>query len=135
MLRKINENLNLIETGGRTLLQIYEGGDSLRFDPPLRVDWSVYCDKSHPAGDVTTAYITFDFGLEYQINPISTKNSGWGYHGINEDSSIEEVTVSVIRYDLFHAFCHYQGDPNYTHLHWALYGNLKDRCKIVEKMD
>jgi len=23
-------------------------------------------------------------------------------------------------------------DPNYSHLHWAIYGNLKDRVKIIE---
>ncbi len=125
----------LIERGGRTLLQLREGLLTLTFDPPLRVDWSVFRDSSHPAGDITTAYVTFDFGMTYEILPIFTKNNGWGYNGVNKDSTIEEVIVSVIRYDLFHAFTHYQGDPNYTHLHWALYGNLKDNVTIHEDSD
>ena len=125
----------LIETSGMTLVEISEGWAALQFNPPLRVDWSIYRDSSHPAEEITIAYITFDFGLEYKINPIATKNSGWAYQGVTPQSTNEEVIKSIIRYDLFHAFTHYHGGPNYSHLHWALWGCLKDQVKVVEHFE
>ena len=44
-----------------------------------------------------------------------------------------KVGFTCSSFDLFHAFCHCSFDPNYTYLHWALYGNLKDRVTINEK--
>lgn len=120
-----------IEKGGATIVQITEGWDVLQFDPPLRVDWAVYKEDR---GTTTRAYIIYDFGMEQTCCPLALIGAGWSYGGINKDSSIEEVIKSVIRYDLFHAFTHYCGDPNYTYLHWALYGNLKNRCKVIEKL-
>lgn len=131
----VDINEKLIEENSCTFVQLNESDIVLYFDPPLKVSWSIYENKSHPLGPVTIAYIIFDFGLEYEINPVSTKNNGWGYQGINPNSTNDMVIKSVIIYDLFHAFTHFQGDPNYTHLHWALYGNLKDRIKVIENFN
>ena len=116
-----------LEEGRRTLLQISEGWAYLVFDPPLRVEWSIWKEK-----DASIAYVDYDFGLEFKINLDAQRKSAWGYNGVNKESTNEEIVTSIIRFDLFHAFTHYQGDPNYSHLHWALYGNLKDRCKVIE---
>lgn len=36
------------------------------------------------------------------------------------------------KFDLIHSFFHNQLDPNYNLVHWSLYGNLKDRARLVE---
>ena len=121
-----------VESGEFVFEEIHEGeGRSLTFFPPLRVVWDTYVDH-HPAGDTTTAYIEMDFGMEYKIKPVATKNGGWHYDEINKDSTNEEVIKTIIKFDLFHAFCHTSLDPNYGIIHWALYGNLKDRVIIKD---
>lgn len=122
------QNVKPLETGGKTLVQIKEGSDRwLKFNPHLRVDWSVWREK-----DEQIAYVTYDFGLDFKINLDAQRKSWWGYGCLNKESTNAEIVDAIIRFDLFHAFFHYQGDPNYSHLHWALYGNLKDRCEAVE---
>jgi hypothetical protein len=45
---------------------------------------------------------------------------------------LESITAKVTRtaeFQLAHAFGHIPCDPNYTVLHWALFGNLKQYYK------
>ena len=51
---------------------------------------------------------------------------------INNIEKIEDKVKRMAQYDLSHAFFHYKDDPNYTHYHWALYGNYKDRVILEE---
>jgi hypothetical protein len=54
--------------------------------------------------------------------------------GNNPEADPLKTIMATIKFDLMHAFFHYQGDPNYTHLHWALYGNLEDRVELRDPM-
>ncbi len=130
---KMDEKLNAkpLETGGWTLLEIWEGYTSITFNPPMRVDFSVW---EEPGAKID--YVTYDFGMDFKINLDAQRRSWWSY-GLDwkKDPSNEEIINAIVRFDLFHAFTHYQGDPNYSHLHWALYGNLKDRCKVTEHFE
>ena len=95
---------------------------------PIKIEWSYYEDSQ-------TAHVTYDFGMEYPISMNPEKNcliSPSDHSYVHSDSTIENKIKAVVKFDLFHAFFHYQGDPNYSHLHWALYGNLKNRLFIHE---
>ena len=118
-----------IENGKISYGSIWEGECvNLQFDPPLEIEWSAY---SH--NNVVTVYISYDFGMSYKIKPYESLKCGWGYNGSNDKTSLSTLIENEIKFDLFHAFTHYKDDPNYTYLHWALYGNLKDICKVTER--
>ncbi len=116
-----------LEEGRWILKQVSEGWVDLVFDPPQLISYTVWKENG-----ALIAYISFAFGMEYSINLDNQRKSSWHYSGINEKSTNEEIINSILKYDLFHAFTHYQGDPNYSHLHWAIYGNLKNQVKVVE---
>ena len=69
----------------------------------------------------------FNFGMEYRIPTAKEKNFLYNYAEKNENAEPIKTVFSTIKFDLMHAFFHYSGDPNYSHTHWALYGNLKDK--------
>lgn len=77
-----------------------------------------------------SAYVIFDFGMSSIIQLDSRKNCI--FMG-RDDLSDNDKMFEDVKFDLFHAFFHYVDDPNYTHYHWALYGNLKDRVEIDEE--
>jgi hypothetical protein len=52
--------------------------------------------------------------------------------GINPKLSDEDIVRRQVEFDLAHTFDHPNYDPNYSHTHWALYGNLKDRVDNIE---
>jgi hypothetical protein len=104
--------------------------DTLMFNPPLKVKWSCWLNE-HTGRHV---YINYDFGLTDRFDPYKSIGSGWHYNEIQMDTPLPEIVKAFVQYDLFHAFCHTSCDPNYSHLHWALFGNLKDRVKVIESL-
>jgi len=104
-----------------------EEADKLEFHLPLIVEW-----MASVKDNIVTVYLDYDFGLTYEFRPYESIKKGWCYNNIHEQTPLDEIVKSFIQYDLFHAFCHTSLDPNYSHLHWALYGNLKDRVKVIE---
>jgi hypothetical protein len=46
--------------------------------------------------------------------------------------AIKKNLIQKINYDLAHAFHHIKFDSNYSHTHWALYGNLKNRVMLFD---
>lgn len=119
--------------------EIKEGESVIAFTPPLVVEYSIWDKKNAQGGDnypedvKTMGYATYDFGME-MMTPLELKHN-WlvnGYNGLSKESTEEDVLMHSLIYDLFHAFCHTEMDPNYTHYHWALYGWLKDRAKVTE---
>jgi hypothetical protein len=102
--------------------KIEEGGESILFDPPLLVEYETIVDNGK-------VFIVYDFGMTGFVN------IGERLFFFNKDDklSLKEKVEQIVSFDLFHAFCHCSFDPNYTYLHWALYGNLKDRVTINEK--
>ena len=105
--------------------------DTLVFTPPLKIEWTAYRNE-HPLGPTTTVYVDYDFGLTDKFKPYASITGGWHYNDITINTPLPEIVKAFVQYDLFHAFCHTSMDPNYSHLHWAIYGNLKDRVKIIE---
>lgn len=104
-----------------------EEADRLEFNLPLIVEWMAFIKDN-----VVTVYVDYDFGMTDKFRPYESIKGGWCYNDINEKTPLDEIVKSFVQYDLFHAFCHTPLDPNYSHLHWALYGNLKDRVKVIE---
>lgn len=92
----------------------------LLFNPPLVVHGSI-----EKGGDV--AYYWYDFGMEDNVSVKKDSNFLYNYGGTNKECDPVQTVLNTVKYDLSHAFNHYQGDPNYGHTHWALYGNLYDR--------
>jgi len=79
---------------------------------------------------VTYGLIRFDFGMIKQIVVSPEYNSLCaGYNKLTPQSGPVEILKNTIQFDLFHAFYHYEHDPNYEDYHWALVGHLKDRVK------
>jgi len=124
---------------------IQEGDDKdfrqLFFNPPLVVEFKIYdrIDKetgkqNYPDEYPRLAFATFDFGMSVEIpvtpehNPIVNSYE----EGLTKDSPEEDILMKTITFDLFHAFFHYQQDPNYSHYHWALIGWLQNRTTIKE---
>jgi hypothetical protein len=123
----------LLEKGHFTIDKIDESGIRfLEFNPPLNIDWSFY-PNSMPGG--RECFVDYDFGLTDRFRPYASIAMGWSYDDITMKTPISEVVKAFVKYELFHAFFHYQGDPNYSHLHWALSGHLKDRVKIIDNED
>ncbi len=97
------------------------------FKNPLKVD--VFFGNP----DDGKALAVYDFGMDDEI-PLA-KERNWLYNYAGENDLIDPIRTvfSTIKFDLMHAFFHYQGDPNYSHTHWALYGNLKDRAEADDE--
>ena len=127
----------LLKEGEFVFTTIDEDGRSLQFDPPLKITWSCY-RETKPMEDGewsmkrTIVFVDYDFGMPDKFCPYDSIRNGWGYNGISLETPMEEIVKSFIKFDLFHAFCHYPLDPNYSHLHWALFGNLKEQTKVID---
>lgn len=123
----------LLAKGSFSFSKIEEDGYRfIEFSTPLEVWWCLY---QNPTTGHRTAYVDYDFGLSDTFCPYQSIIKGWRYDNITTETQPEEIIRAFVKYDLFHAFFHYNQDPNYTHLHWALYGNLKDRVKLIDGED
>jgi hypothetical protein len=116
------------QTGQLTFTKIKEA-DELEFNPPLVVNYTI---EKNGLG-VLRAFISYDFGMDDEI-PVSPEHNFLcsGYQDLTKESDPVDVLRKTIEFDLFHAFTHYEGDPNYTHRHWALKGWLNERVLIHE---
>lgn len=124
----MNKSETLIKEGSINFSSICECDITLRFDPILVVDYAIYKKT-----DSIIANVLFDFGMSLDINVDSNHNFlTTGYNGLTKKSTPYQILKKTIQFDLFHAFTHYQTDPNYTRYHWALMGWLKDRTKVIQ---
>jgi hypothetical protein len=69
-------------------------------------------------------YFHWDFGMDGVV--------GLNSFNIKNIKGLKNKIISDVIFDIGHAFFHYEGDPNYTHYHWALKAWLKDRVDITE---
>ena len=96
----------------------------VKFKEPVVVGW--FGRYSDDVG--SWVEYEYDFGMTCKF---SFETSF--FLGIKPEMSDEEVIRRLVEFDLAHAFDHPQEDPNYNYLHWALYGNLKNRFdKVLE---
>ncbi len=95
------------------------------FNPPLKVDITI-----EKGGE--TAYISYDFGMQDRISIKKDRNCLYNYSNDNQNADPVLTAVSTIKYDLEHAFHHYDGDPNYNHTHWALRAELQSRVTAYD---
>ena len=110
--------------------RIVEGGRWIEFKTGLLSFECFHIDGITMADPTKVAHIEFDFGLQTQIHLLPQNNFILSH--MHKDATDEERMAYDVTFDLFHAFHHTNVDPNYTHYHWALYGNLKDRVEIGE---
>ena len=73
--------------------------------------------------------------MEYRISIDKQNNFLYNYSGNNNFCEPIKTAFSTIKFDLMHAFFHCKCDPNYSLIHWALFGNLKDRAVIKDIED
>ena len=92
----------------------------LLFNPPLIVNGSIEVD-----GEI--AYYDYDFGMSDKVCVNRQDNYLYNYDNANAESNILKTILNTIKYDLQHAFNHIDMDPNYSHTHWALRAELRDR--------
>jgi len=123
-------NLKSFSYATITITELFSIGHII-FDKPLSID--VYLpDEADKASDMDYALAVYDFGMEDKISIKVEKNWLHNYSGDNPNVEPIKTVFSTIKFDLMHAFFHYNGDPNYNHTHWALFGNLKERVEINE---
>jgi hypothetical protein len=72
-------------------------------------------------------YFTWDFGMDGTV--------GLNNFNIKRVRGLKNKIIADIIFDIGHAFFHYEGDPNYTHYHWALAGWLKNRVETKESYE
>ena len=96
------------------------GYGTLIFNPPLIVDGYMEVD-----GEI--AYYDYDFGMSDKVCVNRQDNCLYNYDNANADANILKIILNTIKYDLHHAFNHIDMDPNFTHTHWALRAELRDR--------
>lgn len=99
----------------------------LVFMTPLTVTISLYPEEN-------VGYATYDFGMEYRISINKQHNFLYNYTGDNTEADPAKTIISTIKYDLMHAFFHYENDLNYEIVHWALVGWLQNRVIKSELM-
>ena len=138
------EILEPLKKGRFVFTDIQEGSDdskrTITFTPPLVVGYTIWEKKNAKTGkenypeDVPImGFVTYDFGMDMST-PLDLEHN-WlvnGYEGLSKESSLEDILMYSVIYDLFHSFCHDKDDPNYGHYNWALYGNLKGRALVKE---
>jgi hypothetical protein len=113
--------ITLMDEATLEFTEIREGGCFIKFDPPLKVEIYKVTKQLHKE----YAEVIFDFGLRVDIgyeNWIASKVDGdW-----------TDKTKKTIEFELFHSFYHFNQDPNYNTLNWALFGNLAHRVECEE---
>lgn len=105
-----------------TITELWSIGHIL-FKTPLVLEVYFPTDEE----EAPMALAIYDFGMEQRIPLDKVRNFVFDYAGNNAENDPLKTVFSTVKFDLMHAFFHYNGDPNYGYLHWALYGNLKDR--------
>lgn len=90
------------------------------FNPPLIVRGCIQKGKG-------VAHFHYDFGMDCKVPITKKSNCLYDYNGDNPECDPIKTVFSSVKYDLLHAFNHYDGDPNFGHRHWALRECLKDR--------
>jgi hypothetical protein len=104
-----------------TITELWSIGHII-FKAPLKID--VFFGPDDDGNEEALA--VYDFGMSQRIALSKEHNFLYNYAGSNEDVEPIKTVFATIKFDLMHAFFHYDGDPNYGHLHWALRGNLED---------
>lgn len=99
--------------------------NSVQFKEPVVVE---YWPRQKEDG-LWTIHYDYDFGMADKF--VFSEDVSW--NNISSHDTDEEIIRKTVEFDLAHAFDHPCEDPNYTHTHWALYGNLKNRLdKILD---
>jgi hypothetical protein len=131
---EISTKQHLSEYDGKTytdfefvIREVY-GYGTLIFNPPLIVDGCVEVD-----GEI--AYYTYDFGMSDKVCVNRQDNFLYNYDNANAEANVLKTILNTIKYDLQHAFNHIDMDPNFTHTHWALRAELRNRTTSYDMCD
>jgi hypothetical protein len=121
------EDSKLCKCARYTIKELY-GIGGIIFKSHLIVDIYYYLDDA-------VAYVEYDFGMSDEVSIHKQYNYLYNYTNDNPECDPIKSAFSVVKFDLMHAFHHFNGDPNYTHRHWALYGNLKNNVTAFDFED
>lgn len=110
------------------IIKELHGYGSVFFNPPL-----VVCGAIEKDNDIVHYY--YDFGMEDEVTVKPGRNFLYNYAGNNEEHDPIKTVFASIKYDLLHAFNHYDGDPNFAHRHWALRECLRDKATAFDWCD
>lgn len=113
-----------------TIKELYGIGEII-FKRPLKVEVLFSSEE----GEKDFAHITYDFGMTDKIPLRKDENFLYNYGNTNEDADPIQTVLNTIKFDLMHAFFHYNEDPNYMQIHWALEGQLRDRVSVIDPTD
>ena len=103
-----------------TIVELH-GLGKIVFSTPLQVCATIPDDIDEPVR------YNYDFGMACKVSVKPGHNFLYDYAGENESFDPIKTLFSTIKFDLMHAFFHIEIDPNYTSMHWALAGNLRNR--------
>ena len=119
------EDTDLAQRWPVLVIEELVGLGKITFKKPLKVEIL-------PPDDGNDALIIYDFGMEDHIPITKDRNWLYNYAGVNEEVDPLKTIFATVKFDLMHAFFHYNGDPNYNHTHWALRGWLESRVELVD---
>lgn len=121
------EDLKPCKCARYTIKELY-GIGGIIFKPHLVVD--IYYYPIEPV-----ACVEYDFGMSDKVS--IHKQYNYLYNCTNDNPECDPIksAFSVVKFNLMHAFHHVSCDPNYTHRHWALYGNLKNNVNAFDLED
>ena len=96
----------------------------VQFNEPLLIEWAL--DEK----DRNLAHVAYNtpHGTIWDECPLTAAHNFIARDG----GTPEEIIKATVEFDIAHAFWHFPDDPNYTKLHWALWGALHEHCATWE---
>ena len=122
------EQITVEDEGNIVIAEITYSGQTISFKngQELMIQYTKF--KNDPI-----IYVDYDFGMT--VKETSNYITNPGFLGICENTTVKDIVLRTVKFDIEHAFCHPSEDPNYTELHWAILGWLKDRVIVTENDD
>lgn len=100
------------------LPEIFEELGEVRCKEPIWID-VYYVDRK-----AKVVHFVWDFGMEGK--------AGLNNFNVAHLKRLKDKILADVIFDVGHAFFHYEGDPNYSHYHWALKAWLRNRVQTTD---
>jgi len=120
----MSNDFNCEEKGTIVITEIKYCGEIITFPQELKIEYAKYANTNF-------IDIFYDFGMHIK-EPYTPESNWFLKNGLIKKLSTKEIVENMVTFDIEHAFCHPNIDPNYTEIHWAIRGWLKDRVIIFE---
>jgi hypothetical protein len=112
----------------------------VKFNQPLHVSWLLLPEheqSDQPPDPAVTGkarvHVEISPGIQWECQ-FACGNQHPAARLINTNrEGIEASIKRMLAFEFAHAFLHYEGDPNYGLLHWAIAGNFKNSVTLIER--